>query len=169
MKTRAAIALGRSRYEHQLNEALGSRKVIGQAIGLVMEHYQIDEDRAFHFLVRVSRNSNIKLREAVGGVPAGTSRPRTRAQAGAHAIAWRMSRRQRGTGGREGQSAKGVRQRLRTGSHHSEPDCAARSREGLVGGPGGKVADPAADPRGDLDDYGACGLVQLRAFVGAGQ
>jgi len=61
--THAAIALGRARYEHQLNEALGSRKTIGQAIGLIMEHYQIDEDRAFHFLVRVSRSSNIKLRD----------------------------------------------------------------------------------------------------------
>jgi GAF domain-containing protein len=59
----AAIALGRARYEHQLNDALGSRKTIGQAVGLVMERYRIDEDRAFHFLVRVSRNSNIKLRD----------------------------------------------------------------------------------------------------------
>lgn len=61
--THAAIALGRARYEHQLNEALGSRKVIGQAIGIVMERYEINEDRAFHFLVRASSTSNVKLRD----------------------------------------------------------------------------------------------------------
>jgi GAF domain-containing protein len=58
----AAIALGRAQHEHQLNEALMSRKVIGQAIGIVMERYQISEDRAFHFLVRASSTSNTKLR-----------------------------------------------------------------------------------------------------------
>lgn len=61
--THAAIALGRARHEHQLNEALVTRKTIGQAIGVVMERYEIDEDRAFHFLLRVSRSSNIKLRD----------------------------------------------------------------------------------------------------------
>lgn len=60
--THAAIALGRRRHEHQLNEALTTRKVIGQAIGIVMERYQIDEDRAFDFLVRASSTGNIKLR-----------------------------------------------------------------------------------------------------------
>lgn len=61
--THAAIALDRARHNHQLNEALASRKAIGQAIGLVMQRYQIDEDRAFHFLVRASSTSNIKLRD----------------------------------------------------------------------------------------------------------
>lgn len=60
--THAALALDRARYEHQLNEALASRKAIGQAIGLTMQRYQIDEDRAFHFLLRASSTSNLKLR-----------------------------------------------------------------------------------------------------------
>ena len=60
--SQAAIALGRARHEHSLNEALTSRKVIGQAIGIIMERYQINEDRAFHFLIRASSTSNIKLR-----------------------------------------------------------------------------------------------------------
>lgn len=60
--THAAIALGHVRHENQLNEALSSRQVIGQAMGIVMERYQINEDRAFHFLVRASSSSNIKLR-----------------------------------------------------------------------------------------------------------
>jgi len=59
----ASIALGRSRQEFQLNEALQSRKVIGQALGLVMQKYQVDEDRAFQFLIRASSTGNIKLRD----------------------------------------------------------------------------------------------------------
>jgi GAF domain-containing protein len=58
----AAIALGRSRHEGQLNDAIASRKVIGQAIGILMERYQIDEDRAFQFLIRASQTGNLKLK-----------------------------------------------------------------------------------------------------------
>ena len=60
--THAAIALGRSRIEGQLNDAIASRKVIGQAIGILMGQYQIDEDRAFQFMIRASSTGNIKLR-----------------------------------------------------------------------------------------------------------
>lgn len=59
----AAIALGRSRQEFQLNEALESRKVIGQALGLIMQKYDLNEDRAFQFLIRVSSTSNVKVRD----------------------------------------------------------------------------------------------------------
>jgi len=59
----AAIALGRSRREQNLTEALGSRELIGQATGIVMERYQIGPDRAFQFLVRASQAGNIKLRD----------------------------------------------------------------------------------------------------------
>ena len=73
----AALAMGRRRQIEQLNEALHTRKVIGQAIGIVMERYELDEDRALQFLVRVSRTGNIKLRtvaqEIVGKPTAKTS------------------------------------------------------------------------------------------------
>lgn len=59
----ASIALGHAQQEHQLNQALSSRKVIGQAIGIVMERYSLDQDRALQFLMRASSTSNIKLRE----------------------------------------------------------------------------------------------------------
>jgi GAF domain-containing protein len=59
----AAIALGTATEVENLNKALLSRKVIGQAIGLLMERYDIDADRAFAFLVRASSHGNIKLRE----------------------------------------------------------------------------------------------------------
>ncbi len=61
--THAAIALGHARKGEQMGEALASRKVIGQAIGIIMERYGIDEDRGFGFLVRASTTSNTKLRE----------------------------------------------------------------------------------------------------------
>lgn len=66
--THAAIALGRARHEHQLGEAISTRKVIGQAIGIIMERYQIDEDRAFHFLARASSTSHVKLRDVAHDV-----------------------------------------------------------------------------------------------------
>lgn len=59
----AAIELGRAREIANLNEALHSRKLIGQAIGIVMERYQLDEDRAFAFLIRASSHGNVKLRD----------------------------------------------------------------------------------------------------------
>ena len=58
----AALALGKSRQESQLGQALATRKVIGQAIGIVMERYQIGEDRALGFLIRASQTGNIKLK-----------------------------------------------------------------------------------------------------------
>jgi GAF domain-containing protein len=58
----AAIALGHAEEREHLNEALQTRKVIGQAIGILMERYQMNEDRAFAFLVRASSHTNIKLR-----------------------------------------------------------------------------------------------------------
>jgi GAF domain-containing protein len=59
----AAIALQRAQEVTQLNEALVSRKVIGQAIGLVMERYALDEDAAFAFLLRASSHGNVKLHD----------------------------------------------------------------------------------------------------------
>jgi GAF domain-containing protein len=59
----AAIALARVIKITTLNEALQSRKVIGQAVGILMERYEMNEERAFAFLVRASSNGNIKLRD----------------------------------------------------------------------------------------------------------
>jgi GAF domain-containing protein len=61
--THAAQALGHAHRESQLAKAVESRTVIGQSIGLLMERYQIDRERAFQFLVRASSTSNTKLRD----------------------------------------------------------------------------------------------------------
>ena len=59
----AASALERTREVSELNTALESRKIIGQAIGIVMERYGLNEDRAFAFLVRASSHGNVKIRD----------------------------------------------------------------------------------------------------------
>ena len=61
--THAALALGRARREEQLNTALTTRHVIGQAVGIVMERFSITEPRAFEYLTRVSSTSEKKLRD----------------------------------------------------------------------------------------------------------
>ncbi|MCW2833793.1 MAG: hypothetical protein JWN68_1746 [Nocardioides sp.] len=57
----AAVALGNAREIDHLNTALRTRKVVGQALGLLMERYKISEDRAFAFLTRASSHGNVKL------------------------------------------------------------------------------------------------------------
>ena len=60
--THAAIALGKVREIDNLHQALRTRKVIGQAIGIVMERFGVTEDRAFAYLRRASSTRNVKLR-----------------------------------------------------------------------------------------------------------
>jgi hypothetical protein len=57
-----AVAMGWAKQEQTLTDALATRNLIGQAVGIVMERYQLDSDRAFAFLVRLSQSANKKLR-----------------------------------------------------------------------------------------------------------
>jgi len=61
--THAAMALGRVRKETHLATAIGTRGLVGQAIGVVMERHRIGSERAFEYLVRVSQTTNTKLRD----------------------------------------------------------------------------------------------------------
>ena len=58
----SAVALDYARQVDQLQEAVRSRQMIGQAVGMVMERYGIDEARAFGFLTRLSSHENLKIR-----------------------------------------------------------------------------------------------------------
>jgi GAF domain-containing protein len=58
----AAVALAYSIEVKTLREAVQTRTRIGQAIGIVMERYQIPEQQAFAFLTRLSQHRNVKLR-----------------------------------------------------------------------------------------------------------
>jgi hypothetical protein len=66
----AAVLLGWGRQETQLSEALESRASIGTAIGILMERYGLDQQRAFAFLARISQTGNIKLREVAANIVA---------------------------------------------------------------------------------------------------
>jgi hypothetical protein len=46
-----------------LTQAVQSRTVIGQAIGILMERYSLNDERAFAFLQRLSSHRNVKLRQ----------------------------------------------------------------------------------------------------------
>ena len=54
--------MSQSLNEEGLNLALDTRKVIGQAQGILMERYNLDEPRAFEVLRRYSQDHNLKLR-----------------------------------------------------------------------------------------------------------
>jgi ANTAR domain/GAF domain len=73
--THASALLGYARQVETLGGAIHSRQDIGTAIGILMERYQIDRDRAFAFLTRVSSHRNTKLRIIAGEVIDGTFRP----------------------------------------------------------------------------------------------
>ncbi|MGI8888858.1 MAG: GAF and ANTAR domain-containing protein [Nocardioidaceae bacterium] len=60
--THAAVAMGFVRSVETLKEALKTRNMVGQAIGVTMQRYGLDEENAFAFLVRVSQQGNLKLR-----------------------------------------------------------------------------------------------------------
>jgi hypothetical protein len=57
----AAAAILASRRGEQLESALSTRDRIGQAKGIIMERYNVDDVRAFDMLRRLSQESNTKL------------------------------------------------------------------------------------------------------------
>jgi GAF domain-containing protein len=59
----AAAALGKAHEITGLSTALEGRTDIGKAIGIVMERYQMNVERAFAYLSRASSHGNIKLRD----------------------------------------------------------------------------------------------------------
>jgi GAF domain-containing protein len=59
----ASIALATSQETDGLQRAMDARKVIGIAMGILMERYSIEPARAFDVLQRYSQTHNIKLRE----------------------------------------------------------------------------------------------------------
>ena len=66
--THAAVTLGFVQKIDELESGLRTRTSIGQAVGILMERYAITHDRAFGFLVRVSSQTNVKLRDIAADV-----------------------------------------------------------------------------------------------------
>ena len=59
----AAVAVAESVGHEQLEAALNSRTVIGQATGVVMERWGLDASAAFGVLRRLSQTHNVKIRD----------------------------------------------------------------------------------------------------------
>jgi len=59
----ASVAVATARKEESLAQAVDARKLVGQAMGILMERYGVDGDRAFAILRRYSQDTNTKLRD----------------------------------------------------------------------------------------------------------
>ncbi|WP_405056776.1 GAF and ANTAR domain-containing protein [Kribbella sp. NBC_01505] len=59
----ASVAVATARHEETMSAAVDARKLVGQAMGILMERYAIDGDRAFAILRRYSQDTNTKLRD----------------------------------------------------------------------------------------------------------
>ena len=66
----AAVAMDKARAVTSLSEALATRQLIGQAVGILMHTYTVDDSAAFGYLTRVSQTTNVKLREVATRVVA---------------------------------------------------------------------------------------------------
>ncbi len=64
----AAVALSSARASGAPFEAPDTREVIGRAVGIVMDRYRMNEDRAFAYLVRASSHGSATLREVAQGL-----------------------------------------------------------------------------------------------------
>ena len=64
----AAAAILASRQSEQLESALSTRDRIGQAKGIIMERYDVDDLAAFDMLRKLSQDSNTRLTEVAARV-----------------------------------------------------------------------------------------------------
>lgn len=63
LASHAAVALSSARHDANMDLALRSRHVIGQATGIVMEREKIGEREAFARITQLSQNRNVKVRD----------------------------------------------------------------------------------------------------------
>lgn len=59
----ASVAVASARHEETMEQAVDARKLVGQAMGILMERFDVDGDRAFAILKRYSQDTNTKLRD----------------------------------------------------------------------------------------------------------
>ena len=70
----AAVAIAYAGEVGNLRKAIQTRATIGKAVGIVMERYQLTDDRAFAFLTRLSQHRNVKLHRVAEEVVAASHR-----------------------------------------------------------------------------------------------
>lgn len=71
----ASVALASSQNAEGLQRAVDARKLIGIAMGMLMERYGLDQDRAFDVLRRYSQDRNVKLRDVAEQIVADRELP----------------------------------------------------------------------------------------------
>jgi GAF domain-containing protein len=59
----AAVALAGAQQQERLHRALGTRDLVGQAKGILMERFKLTGDEAFRVLVHASQQANRKLND----------------------------------------------------------------------------------------------------------
>ncbi|MEV7794681.1 GAF and ANTAR domain-containing protein [Streptomyces sp. NPDC087512] len=75
LASHAAVAFSSARTQAQLEEAIGTRHIVGEAMGILMGSHRLTEDQAFAALRRHSQDHNVKLRDVArqvcerGGLP----------------------------------------------------------------------------------------------------
>jgi transcriptional regulator with GAF, ATPase, and Fis domain len=79
----AAVALSTALHDEQMEEALQSRDLIGQAKGILMAREGITADQAFEMLRRASQRLNVKLRDVAGEIVRPSQSPPSAPPAGA--------------------------------------------------------------------------------------
>jgi GAF domain-containing protein len=75
LATHAAVALIADEKERQFKDALANRDVIGQAKGQIMERFDVDPDRAFELLVKLSQETNTRVVDVAAKLVARGSHP----------------------------------------------------------------------------------------------
>jgi len=68
-----SVVMGKVIAVDDLHHALRTRQLIGQAVGIVMYRYAVDERAAFAYLTRTSQNSNVKLHDVAAHLVAATA------------------------------------------------------------------------------------------------
>jgi len=68
LASHAAVAFSSARTHAQLERAIATRHVIGEAMGILMGSHRLTEEQAFDVLRRYSQENNIKLREVADRV-----------------------------------------------------------------------------------------------------
>ncbi|MFI7350844.1 GAF and ANTAR domain-containing protein [Streptomyces sp. NPDC049936] len=68
LASHAAVAFSTARTHAQLQEAIGTRHTIGEAMGILMGSHHLTEEQAFATLRRYSQDNNVKLRDLAARV-----------------------------------------------------------------------------------------------------
>lgn len=66
--TQVAVAMGWVRHAEDLQTTLYAREQIGVAIGILMERYTLDRERAFSFLLHVAQTGQLTLRDVAASI-----------------------------------------------------------------------------------------------------